>query len=103
MRRWLVGGEREVPIGTGGAYRTSFEDVRLEVCEDRDVVAISFRIEGDDRLFGFRMEAVEEPNHEKPFSGDPERWAEIIVINLDEAILVGARSGPDSAGVIWVY
>ncbi len=90
-------------MGAGGAYRTSFEDVEFGTYEGEDVVVVSFRIEGDDRLFGFRMEAVEPLDPRDLSYEDPEGWAEIILINLDEAILVGTRSGPDSEGIVWVY
>ncbi len=99
MRRWLVEGEREVPIGAGCAYKTLFEDVKLEIHEGEDVITVSFRIKRDERLFGFRMEAVEPSDPRDLFYEDSERWAGIIVINLDEAILVGSRSRPDSDGV----
>ena len=103
LRRWLVEGEREVPFGTGGACKIFLEDVRLEAHEGEDTVAVSFRIEGDGRLFGFRMEAAESEDPSDLLSEDPEGWAEIILINLDEAILVGSRSKPDSQGTVWVY
>lgn len=58
-----------------------------------------FRLAGDERTFGFRIElsAVGDP----PFE-DPIVTYETILALLDEAVLVGRRSAPDPEGVVWV-
>ena len=58
-----------------------------------------FRLAGDERMFGFRIElsAVVDPSFE-----DPIITYETILVLLDEAVLVGRRSAPDPEGVVWV-
>ena len=58
-----------------------------------------FRLAGDERTFGFRIElSVVGP----PCWEDPIITYETILALLDEAVLVGQRSAPDPEGVVWL-
>ena len=58
-----------------------------------------FRLAGDERTFGFRIELSEVGD---PCWEDPIMTYEVILALLDEAVLVGQRSAPDPEGVVWV-
>ncbi len=80
-------------------YRLLAEEVRLEERAGEETVVVRFRLTGDGRRFGFRVELSE--------AGDPS-WEDSIITHetilavLDEAVLVGQRSAPDPEGVVWV-
>ncbi len=58
-----------------------------------------FRLAGDERTFGFRIElsAVGDPCWE-----DPIITCETVLALLDEAVPVGQRSAPDAEGMVWI-
>ena len=98
LRRHLIVGEPVTLLGS--TYRLRTEEVRGEEHEGEETVVVRFRLAGDDRRFGFRVElsVVGDPSWE-----DPIITAETILALLDEAVLVGPRSAPDADGVVWVY
>ena len=98
LRRRLIDEGLETPMGYSG-YRLRAEEVRGEEHEGEETVVVRFRLAGDERPFGFRIELLEagDPSYE-----DPIITAETILALLDEAVLVGPRSAPDPTGVVWV-
>lgn len=104
LRRWLIEEELEMPMGDSG-YRIKTDDVRLETSKDRRVAVVLFKIVDSEDLFGFRIEVaddLESTDPESPYFQLPELSAQVVLINLDEAILTGLRVGPDAEGVTWV-
>jgi len=97
LRRYLVVGETVTLLGS--PYRLVTEEVRREEYGGEETVVVRFRLAGDERQFGFRVELSE--------VGDPS-WEdsimtyEVILAVLDEAVLVGPRSAPDAEGIVWV-
>ena len=98
LRRRLA--EERPPAGPlWPEYRLRAEEVRLEERAGEETVVVRFRLTGDGRRFGFRVELSE--------AGDPS-WedsittADTILAVLDEAVLVGQRSAPDPEGVVWL-
>ena len=59
-----------------------------------------FRLAGDERTFGFRIELSVVGD---PFWEDSIITYETVLALLDEAVLVGQRSAPDPEGVVWVF
>ncbi len=104
LRKWLIEENLDMPMGDSG-YRIRAEGVALETSEREDMVAILFRIEGEHSLMGFRtsaMGSVESLNPEGPCYDPPEVCAEVVLVNLDEAILTGSRNEPDAEGIAWI-
>ena len=98
LRRRLVVGE---PVSLlGSPYRLRIEEFRCEERGGEEEFVVRFRLAGDERAFGFRIELS--------VLGDPCWWEdpittyEVILVLLDEAVLVGQRSAPDPEGVVWV-
>ena len=97
LRRRLVVGE---PVALmGSPYRLRTEEVRRKERGGEETVVVRFRLAGDGRTFGFRIElsVVGGPCWE-----DPIITYQTILALLDEAVLVGRRSAPDPEGVVWV-
>ena len=96
LRRCLVVGEPVTLLGS--PYRLVTEEVRREERAGEETVVVRFRLAGDERTFGFRIElsVVGDPGWE-----DPILTYETILALLDEAVLVGRRSAPDPEGVVW--
>jgi hypothetical protein len=98
LSRHLVVGEPVTLLGS--PYRLVTEKVRREERAGEETVVVRFRLAGDERAFGFRIELS--------LLGDPCWWEdpittyEVILVLLDEAVLVGQRSAPDPEGVVWV-
>ena len=99
LRRRLA--EERPPAGPlWPEYRLRAEEVRLEERAGEETVVVRFRLAGDERAFGFRIELS--------VLGDPCWWEdpittyEVILVLLDEAVLVGQRSAPDPEGVVWI-
>ena len=98
LRRCLVVGEPVTLLGS--PYRLVTEEVRSEERAGEETVVVRFRLAGDERTFGFRIELS--------VLGDPCWWEgpittyEIILALLDEAVLVGPRSALDAEGIVWV-
>lgn len=104
LRRWLIEENLEMPMGNSG-YRIKTEDVRLETRGDKRVAVILFRKVESEDLFGFRLEVTDGPlstDPNSPYFQPPESSAQVVLSNLDEAILTGLRVGPDAEGVTWV-
>ncbi len=80
-------------------YRLITEEVRREERGGEETVVVRFRLAGDERTFGFRIElsVLGDPCWE-----DPIITHETILALLDEAVLVGQRSTPDPVGIVWV-
>jgi len=80
-------------------YRLRAEEVLGEEHEGEETLVVRFRLTGDDRTFGFRIELSEVsfPSFEDPVSTHG-----TILALLDEAVLVGQRSTPDREGVVWI-
>jgi len=97
LRRGLVVGEPVTLMGS--PYRLFTEEVRCEEHGGQETVVVRFRLVGDERTFGFRIElsVVGDPCWENPII-----TYETILALLDEAVLVGQRSAPDPEGVVWV-
>jgi hypothetical protein len=97
LSRRLVVGEPVTLLGS--PYRLVTEEVRREEHEGEETVVVRFRLVGDERAFGFRIElsVVGDLCWE-----DPILTYETILVLLDEAVLVGQRSAPDPEGVVWV-
>ena len=97
LRRRLVLGEPETLLGS--PYRLITEEVGSEERGGEGTVVVRFRLAGDGRRFGFRIElsAAGDPSRE-----DPIITYETMLVLLDEAVLVGQRSAPDPEGVVWV-
>ena len=97
LRQRLVVGE---PVALmGSPYRLCTEEVRLEERGGEETVVVRFRLAGDERTFGFRIELSEVGD---PCWGDPITTCGTILALLDETVLVGPRSAPDPEGVVWV-
>ncbi len=98
LRRRLA--EERPPAGPmWPEYRLLAEEVRLEERAGEETVVVRFRLTGDGRRFGFRVELSEAGD---PSWEDPIITAETILAVLDEAVLAGQRSAPDPEGVVWV-
>jgi hypothetical protein len=81
----------------GSPYRLITEEVRREERGGEETVVVRFRLAGDKRTFGFRIElsVLGDPCWE-----DPIITYETILVLLDEAVLVGQRSTPDPEGIV---
>ena len=97
LRRRLVVGEPVTLLGS--PYRLVTEEVRREERAGEETAVVRFRLAGDERGFGFRIELSEVGD---PCWEDPIITYETILAVLDEAVLVGQRSAPDPEGVVWV-
>ena len=98
LRRRLA--EERPPAGPlWPEYRLRAEEVRLEERAGEETVVVRFRLTGDGRRFGFRVELSEAGD---PSWEDPILTVDIILAVLDEAVLAGQRSAPDSEGIVWV-
>ncbi len=97
LRRRLPYGEPATLLGS--PYRLVTEEVRREERAGEETVVVRFRLAGDERQFGFRIELSEAGD---PARKDPIFTYETILAVLDEAVLVGQRSAPDPEGVVWV-
>ena len=80
-------------------YRLRAEEVLGEEHEGEETVVVRFRLTGDGRRFGFRIELSEAGD---PSWEDPIIAVDTILAVLDEAVLVGQRSAPDPEGVVWL-
>ena len=97
LRRFLVVGEPVTLLGS--PYRLVTEEVRREERAGGETAVVRFRLAGDERRSGFRIELSEVGD---PCWEDPIITYETILADLDEAVLVGQRSAPDPEGVVWV-
>jgi hypothetical protein len=97
LRRRLVVGEPVTLLGS--PYRLRTEEVRCEERGGEEEVVVRFRLAGDERTFGFRIELSVVGD---PFWEDPIITYETILALLDEAVLVGRRFAPDPEGVVWI-
>ena len=97
LRQRLTLGEPVTLLGS--PYRLVTEEVRGEERGGEETVVVRFRLAGDERTFGFRIElsVVGDPGWE-----DPIITYETILALLDEAVLVGPRSALDAEGIVWV-
>ncbi len=93
LRRRLVVGEPVTLLGSPNRLRT--EEVWRE--EREETVVVRFRLAGDERTFGFRIELSEVG---APCWEDPIITYETILALLDEAVLIGHRSAPEPEGVV---
>ena len=98
LRRRLVVGE---PVSLlGSPYRLRIEEFRCEERGGEEECVVRFRLAGDERTFGFRIELSVVGD---PFWEDSIITYETVLALLDEAVLVGQRSAPDPEGVVWVF
>ena len=97
LRRFLLVGEPVTLLGS--PYRLVTEEVRSEERAGEETVVVRFRLAGDERQFGFRIELSEVS---APCWEDPILTYETILALLDEAVLVGPRSALDAEGIVWV-
>ena len=97
LRRRLVVGEPVTLLGS--PYRLVTEEVRREERAGVETVVVRFRLAGDERTFGFRIELSEVGD---PCREDPISTYQTTLALLDEAVLVGPWSAPDPEGAVWV-
>ncbi|HEV2743403.1 MAG TPA: hypothetical protein VGV91_09625 [Rubrobacter sp.] len=98
LRRRLVVGE---PVSLlGSPYRLRIEEFRCEERGGEEEFVVRFRLAGDERTFGFRIELSVVGD---PFWEDSIITYETVLALLDEAVLGGQRSAPDPEGGGWVF
>ena len=104
LLRLLIEEKRETLMGESG-FRIRTEEVRLERHESGyDVAVVLFRLAGREGLFGSRMRIAYGPEQADPTSPSfepPDLCAEVVLVNLEEAILTRRPTGPDPDGVSW--
>lgn len=94
LRPKLISSGRPFPLG-GDEHVIKVEEIRLDIGKEGEasVLDILFREKSyPDAIFGFGVSAHSPPDESgEYFEDDPQLWAELIPVYLDEAI---AEAGP---------